>query len=217
MGTHKVTQVTPIDPIAGYEAVTIGDVRLRAFYNSLVATFLTFAVLDGIILWQSMGYTQWRQVRTEFAFVLPSHNWLAILICMGTSMVALLKRQWIVPVCVCFVLLYFSLSLDMLVISGGAEISRVMPLYELRVNLILAAWLPMSAFMIVSVAPIGASRATPHNVDFAIGKVVAEAILATYGPAQSPSTEIGRSEAGFPTLTIGRPPTSEDVAELEDE
>ncbi len=50
-----------------------------------------------------------------------------------------------------------------------------------------------------------------------MGKVVAEAIAAQYGETNEPSDVIGRSEAGFPVLTIGRPITSEDVAELEDE
>jgi len=50
-----------------------------------------------------------------------------------------------------------------------------------------------------------------------LGKVVAEAISAYYGSSETPTNTIGRSEAGFPVLTIGRVITPEDVAELEDE
>jgi hypothetical protein len=61
------------------------------------------------------------------------------------------------------------------------------------------------------------AKAIAAQRGISMGKVVAEAIAAQYGETNEPSDVIGRSEAGFPVLTIGRPITSEDVAELEDE
>ena len=61
------------------------------------------------------------------------------------------------------------------------------------------------------------AKAVAAQRGISLGKVVAEAIRAQFGNSGDPSSTVGRSEAGFPVLTIGRPITSEDVAELEDE
>jgi len=61
------------------------------------------------------------------------------------------------------------------------------------------------------------AKAVATQKGISLGKVVGEAIRAQFGTSETPSTTIGRSDAGFPTLTIGRPITLSDVAELEDE
>ncbi len=61
------------------------------------------------------------------------------------------------------------------------------------------------------------AKAIAAQTGTSLGRVVAEAIVAYYGGQGEPSAEVGRSEAGFPTLTIGRPITVADVSELEDE
>jgi len=61
------------------------------------------------------------------------------------------------------------------------------------------------------------AKAVSSQNGISLGKVVAEAIAAHYGRPETRSTVIGRSEAGFPVLTIGHSITEEDVAELENE
>ena len=61
------------------------------------------------------------------------------------------------------------------------------------------------------------AKAVASQRKLSVGKVVAEAIAAYYGTSEKPSTSIGRSRAGFPTVTIGRPITAEDVVEIENE
>lgn len=61
------------------------------------------------------------------------------------------------------------------------------------------------------------AKAIAAQKGVSLGKVVAEALLAHFGRTEAPSVELGKSAAGFPVLSIGRPVTAEDVAELEDE
>jgi len=61
------------------------------------------------------------------------------------------------------------------------------------------------------------AKAVAAQRGISMGKLVAEAIRAQYGAPEAPNSKIGRSEAGFPVLTIGRPITPTDVAELLDE
>jgi hypothetical protein len=61
------------------------------------------------------------------------------------------------------------------------------------------------------------AKAVAAQKGISLGKLVAEAIRAQFGSSEVPSNTIGRSEAGFPVLSIGQPITSTDVAEaLED-
>jgi hypothetical protein len=61
------------------------------------------------------------------------------------------------------------------------------------------------------------AKAVASQRGISLGKVVAEAIRGQFGSAEPQTDTIGRSEAGFPVLSIGRPITSIDVAELDDE
>jgi hypothetical protein len=60
-------------------------------------------------------------------------------------------------------------------------------------------------------------KAISSQRGISMGKVVGEAIKAYCGVQEGPQTTIAYSSAGFPTIAAGRPITSEDVAELEDE
>jgi hypothetical protein len=63
----------------------------------------------------------------------------------------------------------------------------------------------------------GSSMTEERLVELAMGQATLEGIQTVSGSSGLPSEKIGRSEAGFPTLDIGREFTSDDVAELEDE
>ena len=57
--------------------------------------------------------------------------------------------------------------------------------------------------------------ATQRNVS--LGTIVSEAIMERYRAPEKTEMVIGTSEAGFPTISIGRPITSEEVRELIEE
>ena len=58
------------------------------------------------------------------------------------------------------------------------------------------------------------AKAIAAQKGISMGKVVAEAIRKQWGPEEPKSMVFGKSEAGFTTIDIGRPITSEEVAEL---
>jgi hypothetical protein len=61
------------------------------------------------------------------------------------------------------------------------------------------------------------AKAVAAQRGLSMGKIVAEAIQNHYGSRGAFAPEIGRSEAGFPVLSVGHSVTSDDVSSLDDE
>ena len=113
-----------------------------------VSTIFCFGLADIIFGVAEIQFSLWRQVRTEFAFQLPSHNIFTMIVCVFMSSISLIKRQWIIPFLIGLILSMFSYG-GYSFSGPGYLMTAVEPLLNLHYELILFAYL-LNAYIIAT-------------------------------------------------------------------
>ena len=154
---------------------------------SCLATFSSIAICSGLFLWRSQYFLQWRQVRTEFAFTPVYDSYTLAIIWVLMGFTAIGSRSWIAPVGVGFILTMYTLF-GWSWSGPGYLLKAIEPLLFFRSDMKLLAAAINSALLIYWVCREKRRTSAPK-----------------------------RSEAGFAVLTIGRPITGQNVAELDED
>ncbi len=99
-----------------------------------VSTAIAFAIVDLLFYVVSQQFMVWRQVRTEFAFSLPSDHYSTVIVGVLLGAAVAQSRTWIIPGCIGFVL--YLLCFPTFGWSGPGDLfAAIEPLINLRYEL----------------------------------------------------------------------------------
>ena len=110
-------------------------------------TIFTFATVDWIFSLQAPNFQRWRTIRTEFAFITPSHCCLPVAIILIASVIALRERKWHLPLTAGALILPTTLG-GFAYLGPGYLYSAVQPLVHLGYAMLAFALLMNFAIVI---------------------------------------------------------------------
>lgn len=113
--------------------------------SSAIATLISWAIANAILLWRSQAFLEGRQPRTEFAFspiAWHSHN---VIACFALGAIAFQTKRWPVPLL--FGLLFMLLSHVFAWSGPGWLLEFITPLLNFRFA--LAAFIYVSTFALL--------------------------------------------------------------------
>ena len=103
----------------------------KSLVVACVASFVSFGTADALFLRLARSFEFWRQARTEFAFAVPTHNYMAVLLCIAFGAIAVQTKHWLIPLGVGY--LVINLTYTVWSWSGPGELLHaVLPLIDYR-------------------------------------------------------------------------------------
>lgn len=134
-------------------------------FVSGVSTGATFSLMKALYALAADQYAPLMTERIKFAFSFPIHYWL-IIVCLATGMVILETKRWMAVSAFGF----FCYCVAMPVYATSGPISQVLPLLELRVNLVLVAY-PINVCLLIlwNAAARRANTSVPSGNDVRMG------------------------------------------------